>query len=160
MGKSTLVNALVPDARCRHARNLRRRSTPGKHTTTFSRLYRLDRASALIDSPGLQVFGLAHLVAPGRRDTPSPSSARYLGHCRFRDCRHDAEPGCALRAAVQQGDAGRAPARPFPRHRQRANPLTAACAPIRSARRADLYDPHYWGLIPKIWGDAIPWSNA
>jgi ribosome biogenesis GTPase len=102
MGKSTLVNALVPDARAA-TREISAALDSGKHTTTFSRLYRLDRSSALIDSPGLQVFGLAHL---SRQDveTAFPEFRPYLGNCRFRDCRHDTEPGCALRAAVQQGE--------------------------------------------------------
>ena len=101
MGKSTLVNALVPDARAA-TREISAALDSGKHTTTFSRLYRIDRNSALIDSPGLQVFGLAHL---SRQDVEAafPEFRPYLGHCRFRDCRHDTEPGCALRAAVQQG---------------------------------------------------------
>ena len=101
MGKSTLVNALVPDARAA-TREISAALDSGKHTTTFSRLYRIDRNSALIDSPGLQVFGLAHL---SRQDVEAafPEFRPYLGNCRFRDCRHNTEPGCALRAAVQQG---------------------------------------------------------
>jgi len=74
MGKSTLVNALVPDARAA-TREISAALDSGRHTTTFSRLYRIDRNSALIDSPGLQVFGLAHL---SRQDveTAFPNSAR------------------------------------------------------------------------------------
>lgn len=107
MGKSALVNALVPDAGAR-TQEISRALDTGRHTTTFARLYALDADSALIDSPGLQVFGLAH-VARERLALGFPDLAPHLGRCRFRDCRHQAEPECALRAAVERGevDAGR-----------------------------------------------------
>lgn len=101
MGKSTLVNALVPDADAA-TREISRFLDSGRHTTTAIRLYRLDAASAIIDSPGVQEFGLAQLglaeIAHGFREL------RLLaGRCRFTDCRHRTEPGCAVRAAVDTG---------------------------------------------------------
>ncbi len=105
MGKSTLTNALVPEA---HAatREISAALDTGKHTTTFARLYRLEGADAgdawLIDSPGLQAFGLAHLSADELAESFIEFRA-HLGRCRFRDCRHDAEPGCALLAALAAG---------------------------------------------------------
>lgn len=102
MGKSTLVNALVPDAGAA-TREISAALDSGKHTTSLSRLYRIDGESFLIDSPGLQVFGLAH-VGRGALEQAFPEFRPFLGRCRFRDCRHGAEPDCALRAAVGRGE--------------------------------------------------------
>lgn len=105
MGKSTLINALFPDADAR-VDVFSEALDSGRHTTTHSRLYRLDENSAIIDSPGFQEFALAHL---SRADVEAamPDFRPYLGQCRFRDCRHDAEPGCALRQAVDEGRVAR-----------------------------------------------------
>jgi ribosome biogenesis GTPase len=100
MGKSTLINALMPFA----AATVGEISTAlgsGSHTTTLTRLYPRGEGW-LIDSPGLQMFGLAHLH-PGALETAFIEFRPYLGQCRFRDCCHDAEPGCALRGAVETG---------------------------------------------------------
>lgn len=100
MGKSTLTNALVPEAEAA-TREISTALDTGKHTTTFARLYPLGDGW-LIDSPGLQAFGLAHLSA----DTVAECFTEfrpYLGRCRFRDCRHEAEPGCALLGALEAG---------------------------------------------------------
>lgn len=101
MGKSTLVNALIPQANAA-TREISQALDSGKHTTTHATLYHLDADSDLIDSPGLQEFGLGHL---DRHEIESafPEFRDHLGQCRFRDCRHDREPGCALVAAVAQG---------------------------------------------------------
>jgi ribosome biogenesis GTPase / thiamine phosphate phosphatase len=74
----------------------------GKHTTTHATLYHLDDESELIDSPGLQEFGLGHL---DRQEIEHAfrEFRPYLGQCRFRDCHHDREPDCALTAAVKAG---------------------------------------------------------
>lgn len=102
MGKSTLVNALIPDANAR-TREISAALDSGKHTTTHATLYRIDNDTALIDSPGLQEFGLHHLstqeLEHGFREF-----IPFLGTCRFRNCRHDREPGCAIRGAVETGD--------------------------------------------------------
>jgi ribosome biogenesis GTPase len=102
MGKSTLINALLPDA---HAatREISTALNSGKHTTTHARLYRMDGASNLIDCPGVQAFGLHHLSF-GEIEQGFVEFAKYLGQCRFHDCRHLHEPGCALRNAVAAGD--------------------------------------------------------
>lgn len=101
MGKSTIINALVPGADAR--------TTPvsaaldaGRHTTTSTTLYALDDESWIVDSPGMKVFGLAH-VAPGELAHAFVELRPLLGNCRFRDCRHDAEPGCAVTEAVANG---------------------------------------------------------
>lgn len=101
MGKSTLINTLVPDAAAA-TREISAALNSGKHTTTHARCYRLDAESRIIDSPGLQEFGLAHLsrqeiAAAFREFRP------YVGQCRFRNCKHEAEPDCALKNAVETG---------------------------------------------------------
>jgi ribosome biogenesis GTPase len=101
VGKSTLVNALAPDA---HARtDAVSRTQAGRHTTTHARLYRLDEQTSLIDSPGMHQFGLQH-IAPSELASCFVEFRRFLGDCRFNDCRHVDEPGCALVAAVQRNE--------------------------------------------------------
>lgn len=102
MGKSTLTNALVPDANAA-TREISAALDSGKHTTTHATLYRLDERSALIDSPGLQEFGLRHLSQQGIEHA-FRELRPLLGQCRFRNCRHDREPDCAVRAALQRGE--------------------------------------------------------
>lgn len=102
MGKSTLIRALVPGAAVA-TREISTFLDSGKHTTTVSQLYRLDPTSALIDSPGLQEFGVSHLTRE-QIENGFPEFRPHLGHCRFRDCRHHAEPGCALTAAATTGE--------------------------------------------------------
>jgi len=101
MGKSTLINALVPEAKAA-VNEISTALNSGSHTTTLTRLYPRGEGW-LIDSPGVQAFGLAHLD-PGALESAFIEFRPYLGQCRFRDCRHDAEPGCALRAAVEAGN--------------------------------------------------------
>jgi ribosome biogenesis GTPase len=101
MGKSTLTNALVPDADAR-TREISAVLDSGKHTTTHARLYPLPGGGSLIDSPGLQSFGLAHLEK-GEIEMGFPELREVLGTCRFRDCSHRREPDCAIRAALDAG---------------------------------------------------------
>ena len=101
MGKSTLINALLPDAQAA-TREISTALDSGKHTTTHARLYRIDDSSGLIDCPGVQAFGLHHLSFGGI-EQGFVEFAQYLGQCRFRDCRHAHEPGCALHNAVAEG---------------------------------------------------------
>lgn len=101
MGKSTLINALVPDANAA-TREISTALDTGKHTTTHATLYHLGPDAQLIDSPGLQEFGLGHLSRP-EIEQAFVEFRPYLGTCRFRDCRHDREPGCALQAALAAG---------------------------------------------------------
>ena len=101
MGKSTLVNALVPAAGARTG-EISSALDAGRHTTTASRLYALDPQATVIDSPGLQAFGLAH-VPTDRLAAAFPEFAPLIGSCRFANCRHQSEPGCAVRAAFARG---------------------------------------------------------
>jgi len=102
MGKSTLVNLLVPEADIA-TREISAALDTGKHTTTFTRLYRLpDGGGSIIDSPGFQEFGLYHL-SEGQLERAFRDFAPYLGGCRFYNCRHLAEPQCAVLQAVEDG---------------------------------------------------------
>ena len=101
MGKSTLVNALVPEANAA-TREISQALDSGKHTTTHATLYHLDAESQLIDSPGLQEFGLGHLDRQ-EIEYAFREFRPWLGQCRFRDCHHNREPDCALTAAVKAG---------------------------------------------------------
>jgi ribosome biogenesis GTPase / thiamine phosphate phosphatase len=101
MGKSTLINTLVPGATAK-TREISTALASGKHTTTHATLYRLDDDSAIIDSPGLQEFGLAHLSF-GEIEHGFPEFRPTLGRCRFHDCRHASEPDCAVKTLVASG---------------------------------------------------------
>lgn len=101
MGKSTITNALLPDA-CARVGEISTALDSGRHTTTHAQLYHLDADSHLIDSPGLQEFGLRHLHAPDLIHE-FPELRPYIGQCRFHNCSHRVEPGCALIAAAQSG---------------------------------------------------------
>ena len=101
MGKSTLINGLIPDARAA-TREISTVLNSGKHTTTHARLYHLNTDSHLIDCPGVQMFGLHHLSF-GDIEQGFIEFSPYLGKCRFHDCHHTHEPNCALQNAVTEG---------------------------------------------------------
>jgi ribosome biogenesis GTPase len=126
MGKSTLINALVADGKATTG-TISQALNSGRHTTTVARLYFLSppqtrsastddtggntapttladwqAGGAIIDSPGLQAFGLGHMDNAAL-EAAFPEFAPWLGHCRFRDCHHGQEPGCALTSAVATG---------------------------------------------------------
>lgn len=101
MGKSSLINLLIPNAEIA-TREISAALDTGKHTTTFTRLYQMDQDSLVIDSPGFQEFGLHHLTE-GMLERAFPEFIPHLGHCKFYNCHHHAEPGCAVLAAVGNG---------------------------------------------------------
>lgn len=101
MGKSTITNALIPGAAAA-TREISQALRSGKHTTTHATLYSLDGGGWLIDSPGLQEFGL-HQLSRDRVEQAMPEFRALSGKCRFRDCRHDREPDCAVRSALSAG---------------------------------------------------------
>jgi ribosome biogenesis GTPase len=101
MGKSALVNALIPDADAA-TREISTWLKSGRHTTTCTRLYHLDAMSHIMDTPGLKEFGLDFLTR-GQIAEGFPEFAPYLGSCKFSDCWHAAEPGCAVLQAVKDG---------------------------------------------------------
>lgn len=102
MGKSTIVNALLPHENVR-TREVSDVLDSGKHTTTATHLYHIDASSKLIDSPGLQEFGLHHLSAL-ELEHAFIEFKPYLGKCRFNNCIHHHEPDCAIIAAVVTGE--------------------------------------------------------
>ena len=103
-GKSTLINALLPGARAQVG-EISQALNSGRHTTTTTQWYWLDRAtnSALIDSPGFQEFGLQQIEA---QQLPAymPDLRAHAGGCKFYNCTHRHEPGCAVIAAVERGE--------------------------------------------------------
>ena len=104
-GKSTLINLMVPGALASTG-EISQALNSGKHTTTTTTWYWVDKArtTALIDSPGFQEFGLHHIPA-ARLAACMPDLARYMQECRFYNCSHLHEPGCAVRAHVEPGGA-------------------------------------------------------
>lgn len=101
VGKSTLINALVPEAEI-VTQDISEALDTGKHTTTHTRLYHLPGGGALIDSPGMQEFALAHVDLAGLQ-AAFPEFRPLIGQCRFYNCRHLKEPNCAILAAVEDG---------------------------------------------------------
>lgn len=100
-GKSTLINTLVPDAKAQ-TQEISKALKTGKHTTTSSQWYWLsDHASALIDSPGFQEFGLHH-IDPTQIASLMPDLTPFIPACKFYNCSHLHEPGCGVIAAVDR----------------------------------------------------------
>lgn len=102
MGKSTLTNALLGTQQARVG-ELSVALDSGRHTTTHAQLYDIADNTFLIDSPGLQAFGLHHLHA---EDLLSyfPDMRSLIGKCRFHNCTHRQEPDCAVKAAADSGN--------------------------------------------------------
>ncbi|MBD2857898.1 small ribosomal subunit biogenesis GTPase RsgA [Spongiibacter sp. KMU-158] len=101
VGKSSLINCLLPGTDTRVG-ELSEATAKGRHTTTTARLFHFPAGGSLIDSPGIREFALWNLD----REAISQGFIEfrpYLGLCRFRDCRHEQEPGCALLEAAEQG---------------------------------------------------------
>ncbi len=104
MGKSTLVNLLIPNALAQ-TREISEKLDSGKHTTTSAQLYHgglQNQAFRVIDSPGFQEFGLAHLTVR-ELENAFVEFRPHLGGCRFYNCQHLNEPGCAVIAAAERG---------------------------------------------------------
>ena len=101
VGKSSLVNALAGQE-IMAVSAIREDDSKGRHTTTHRQLIRLDSGAMVIDTPGMRELGMwdtAEGLADGFADVES-----YLGRCRFSDCRHESEPGCAIKAAIAAGE--------------------------------------------------------
>ena len=101
VGKSSLTNALLPDKSLK-TQTLSAKAGLGRHTTTAAMLFHLPQGGHLIDSPGVAVFGLAEMTA--RELAEGYLDFRpHLNDCRFGDCRHRDDLGCAVRAATEDG---------------------------------------------------------
>lgn len=102
VGKSSLINALLPEAD-EVIGDISDNSGLGQHTTTTAKLLHFPAGGDLIDSPGVREFALWHL--PVERLTNGFKEFRdYLGGCKFRDCKHGSDPGCIIKAAVDDGN--------------------------------------------------------
>ncbi len=104
-GKSSLLNAVQPGLMLTIG-EVSGRTGKGRHTTTFVQLLKLDFGGYVVDTPGIREFGLWDIE---RRDLASyfREMAHLIGGCRFKDCRHISEPGCAIKAAVEAGEIAR-----------------------------------------------------
>ncbi len=101
VGKSSLVQALLPEENIRVG-HLHKQTRLGRHTTSTARLYAYAGGGSIIDSPGIRDFGLEQI---SRTDVEQGfiDIRRFASDCRFRDCRHRHEPGCAVRDAIEKG---------------------------------------------------------
>ena len=101
VGKSSLINSLIPDLELRVS-EISNKSKLGKHTTTNTTIYHIPSGGDLIDSPGVREFQLENLteleIKSGFKEFKALSS-----ECRFRDCRHINEPNCAVKDSLNQG---------------------------------------------------------
>ncbi|MDR3431443.1 MAG: small ribosomal subunit biogenesis GTPase RsgA [Rouxiella aceris] len=104
VGKSSLLNTLLPpDEKQIVVNDVSDNSGLGQHTTTAARMYHFQHGGDVIDSPGVREFGLWHLV-PEQITQGFIEFRPYLGYCKFRDCKHGSDPGCAIREAVDKGE--------------------------------------------------------
>jgi ribosome biogenesis GTPase len=99
VGKSTLINALIPDADLKTGK-ISDWSKRGKHTTTFAEMIPLPFGGYLIDTPGINEFGIVD-IDKGELGHFFPEFRKRLNQCRFHNCRHINEPGCAIIEAVE-----------------------------------------------------------
>jgi ribosome small subunit-dependent GTPase A len=102
VGKSSLLNNLLGLQEEILTNDVSDNSGLGQHTTTASRLYHFPHGGDVIDSPGVREFGLWHLE-PEQIFNGFVEFQDYSGACKYRDCKHDNDPGCALREAVEKG---------------------------------------------------------
>ncbi len=105
VGKSSLVQALLPNEQVRVG-HLHQQTRLGRHTTSTARFYAYAQGGSIIDSPGIRDFGLEQI---SRTDVEQGfiDIREFSDNCRFRDCRHRQEPGCAVADAVQKGKLSR-----------------------------------------------------
>ena len=101
VGKSSLVNALFPDLQLR-TQEVSSFANKGVHTTTFAEMFELEESTYLIDSPGIKELGLVEMQ-PSEIGHYFPEMRERLNACRFHDCLHVNEPGCAVKQAVEEG---------------------------------------------------------
>lgn len=103
VGKSSLMNVLLPDMQKTIVTgDISDTSGLGQHTTTAARLYHFNSGGQLIDTPGIREFGLWHLT-PEQVTWGFREFRPFLGHCKFRDCKHNNDSGCAIHEAVEKG---------------------------------------------------------
>ncbi len=128
-GKSSLLNALAADALAEIG-EVRDTDSKGRHTTTRRELHLLAGGGLVVDTPGVRAIGIH--ADPEAVDAAFPDIAERLATCRFADCSHDQEPGCAVRAAV---DSGEIPATRLEAHRELLAEAEWAMRPDHERRR-------------------------
>ena len=103
VGKSTLLNLLLGE-KIQKTQAISGQTSKGKHTTTRRELFPLPNGALVIDTPGMREFGL---TGDSHTESAFPGIERLAEQCQFDDCRHEHEPGCAVRKAVEEGEIGR-----------------------------------------------------
>lgn len=101
VGKSTLLNALIPKA-AQHTKEISTFSDKGVHTTTFAELFPLEYEGSLIDTPGIKEFGILD-VEDQELSHYFPEMRDYLGQCKYNNCQHVNEPGCVVLKKIEEG---------------------------------------------------------
>lgn len=101
VGKSTLLNAVIPDAR-QDTKEVSDSSAKGVHTTTFAELFLLPGSGDLIDTPGIKEFGILD-VEDEELSHFFPEMRVYLGQCKYNNCTHVNEPGCVVLKKLEEG---------------------------------------------------------
>ena len=101
VGKSSLVNALAGDD-IMAVKNIREDDSKGRHTTTHRQLIMLSSGVMIIDTPGMRELGMWD-VSDGLGNAFSDVE-QYFGQCKFSDCKHQSEPGCAVKSAIESGE--------------------------------------------------------
>jgi ribosome biogenesis GTPase len=101
VGKSSLINALVPGLNLK-TKPVSESHMQGKHTTTFAEMHSLPYGGYIIDTPGIRAFGTVEMK-PAEVGDYFPEIRRYKNQCKFNDCLHVNEPGCAVRESLEQG---------------------------------------------------------
>ncbi len=102
VGKSTLINAILPEAEVKTGA-VSDWSDKGQHTTTFAEMYTLPFGGYLIDTPGIRELGVFD-IEPQELGRLFPEFRERMGDCRFHNCRHINEPGCAVLTALENGE--------------------------------------------------------
>jgi ribosome biogenesis GTPase len=101
VGKSTLLNQILPNLELK-TRAVSQKTRKGRHTTAVAAMYALGPETSVIDTPGVREFGLWD-IEPSELGHYMPEISALIGACRFPNCTHDHEPGCAVRSAVEGG---------------------------------------------------------
>ncbi|MBE8714192.1 ribosome small subunit-dependent GTPase A [Sphingobacterium hungaricum] len=102
VGKSTLINAIIPDSNLKTG-NISEWSDKGKHTTTFAEMIELPNGGFIVDSPGIRELGVVD-IEKGELSHYFPEMRALLNQCKFHNCRHINEPGCVVLEAVENGE--------------------------------------------------------